>query len=446
MQQSHDFSRNSSVLLKSNMRKLFFFIIFFSSAIGGLWATTQCPLEGTLSTDIKTYLSNLDSILSDIDSVSSWSKCQSFSFNPQNSWLTGDANRTIRALIASVNSAWSFDGFQDSFRFWSDNLLSTGMPQITAKAKKALESARTKITSRFRILSSQCAWEKQFLGGSIDVPYFREKNIETVLSLLLINQIRIEHLFYRATLDDPNGPTQQELIEWLTPWNLETDIRQSYASIAVSQCKSVDGTLENIGERMKKIFSKGINIDTTQSSWKDSWAMLNGSYDTAKMRELERKLLIAEMQRQGMSSAWTRIILNNLDRYNRTGNRFDSKIWPSSFITGLGNIQKITRNLYATFESAIAKSPNTDVLVRNMRNLEYRRNMIQTELNLLYGENLERLTANDALSIDQKTTTDLIALHSTLMNINKVLVTEWIPKAESLCRSELTGYWICSYR
>ena len=44
------------------------------------------------------------------------------------------------------------------------------------------------------------------------------------------------------------------------------------------------------------------------------------------MRALERRLLLAEMQRQGLSNAGTQIILGNLTRYNTTGNRFAENI------------------------------------------------------------------------------------------------------------------------
>ena len=92
------------------------------------------------------------------------------------------------------------------------------------------------------------------------------------------------------------------------------------------------------------------------------------------------------------------------------------------------------------------ESPNTDTLIRNLTALEYRRDDLSWEMNAMYRENIALITSNDILSIDQKTLTDLIALHVKLSNVNKALVTDWIPKAEALCRSQLTGYGVCSYR
>ncbi len=230
------------------------------------------------------------------------------------------------------------------------------------------------------------------------------------------------------------------------PENFETDTRQSYASIAVAECKSTSGVSESIGTRLESIFSRASTIDTTETSWSESWQILNGSYDEAQLQALERQLLTGEMRKQGMSSNGTQIILGNLERYNTTGNRFVSSVGPSSFITGLENIQRIGDTLYEPFQTAIEKSPTTDALVENIKNLEYRRDNIHAELSTMYTENQKYITSNDALSIDQKTITDLIALHVRLMNINTTLVTDWIPKAEALCRSQLVGFGVCSYR
>lgn len=426
------------------MKKILSSLLIFLSLV----STTHgaCSLEsGGISSGMADYLSKLNIVLASLSGLATANTC-SASFSLPKSGITDDADRTIRSIIAATNSVWSFDSFNDSFRYWGDLLSQLDIPKVTEQWRQALESARTKILTTLRNITSRCAKNITIPSGTTGIWAVDWQTLYGALWKILQNHIRIQQLFYKASLDDPLGPRQEDFIIGLVWEDFEKDIRQKYSSTATAECKSQSGTAESIGERLKKIFAKGISIDTKQTSWAESWAILNGSYDAAKMRALERRLLLAEMQRQGMSSAGTQIILGNLNRYNTTGNRFSENVWPTSFVTGLWNIQKITESLYKPFEIAVQESSNTDTLVRNLTALEYRRDDLSWEMNAMYTENLALITSNDILSIDQKTITDLIALHVKLSNVNTALVTDWIPKAESLCRSQLTGYGVCSFR
>ena len=76
------------------------------------------------------YLSNLSTTLSKLSNLASQSACTN-AFTVPRDGITGDAARTIRSVIAATNSVWSFDSFNDSFRYWGDLLSQLDIPKVT---------------------------------------------------------------------------------------------------------------------------------------------------------------------------------------------------------------------------------------------------------------------------------------------------------------------------
>ena len=76
------------------------------------------------------YLSKLNIVLSSLSGLASENSC-SASFSLPKSGVTGDAERTLRSIIAATNSVWSFDSFNDSFRYWGDLLSQLDIPKVT---------------------------------------------------------------------------------------------------------------------------------------------------------------------------------------------------------------------------------------------------------------------------------------------------------------------------
>ncbi len=269
---------------------------------------------------------------------------------------------------------------------------------------KIFNQIENKITKAIDASANRCA-----LSESISQAY---------VSLLRQNQA-LENIFKQAALGTPATPT------WLSTENIivANAINLGYIPPATESCKDLNGTQDPIATIQKAIEFIGAKNESALSDWKKAIAMFQGWWSSISAQEysqVQRKLLQAELSRQGFSPRMAQSILGNFDCV-KLKTQWDDSIGaamrartdcPINIISGLENITLLP------LRKSIDAAKTTDDRVYAVNKLSDRQKIV-TAIETMNVQ-LKVMTISD-IDIKSAIMSNLIDIHLELLSTSEAI-------------------------
>lgn len=161
-----------------------------------------------MSEELAKYLSTTDNLLSRITEESAKTPCNT-NANGENSAMAS-IDRTMSAVVGSMNESIGFSNFYTSGRFYIDIALSTEVPVGITRDHTRLGKEIERIQGVIELVHSQCGEDIVPASNlSEDTMYNTSgKTLGTILKEVLENQVDMMNLYRETVLGDkPDGKT-----------------------------------------------------------------------------------------------------------------------------------------------------------------------------------------------------------------------------------------------
>lgn len=352
---------------------MFFFV---TSAYAG---TADCAIKNGMSPELVTYIKTTEDLLSKIEGEAAKKSC-AVNANGENG-ASASVNKTMSAVIGSMNESIGFSNFYTSGRFYIDIALKTELPAGITRDHERLGKELERIKNTTETVYSRCAEGVVPIANLSDDPAYGTsgKSLGAILKEVLKNQVDMMN-FYRETVlgDKPDEWYEFKLVG--NSKDFVSKLQASYGPAAFNECNAKSAFFESIRSSFDRITKLGEGIGKGMQDWRDASRLLGSNSSDAEYAETEQNVLRNEMSRQGMSSKGSQIIMNNLAIYNSQ----DASEGLSGFISSVGErAQKTVAQFADTFKGMadmIRNAKTTDTYMEATQSLIILKNDINDDI------------------------------------------------------------------
>lgn len=285
---------------------------------------SDCSVSQT-SESIVNYIKDDRKIVSNILSNLEW-----WNDTSTIKWKWSDAYDKIRSkMIRLSNSLFSWNWYESYFKFYVLVPIDQELPyeiirdhKILQNEGKMLEKILEKLMKNNNDWSNiskekLCEWinEKE----DCELKIWKLSNAGNVINELIKNNTNITDLFRSSVIWYTRNNPSTFLID-------SDDLKSKYSNTRLSEYSKNCWVWKKFGDKMDEI----TNWQKVTKDWKIAWedallrlrcswvsaAWVCSSRDSAKYKELEKKLLKNELSRQWLSSNMTKKMLQNLNDFN----------------------------------------------------------------------------------------------------------------------------------
>ncbi|EKE28298.1 MAG: hypothetical protein ACD_3C00082G0010 [uncultured bacterium (gcode 4)] len=394
-------------------------------------AAGSCSLKDGPSEWVKEYITNITTVLSEIQKEASSSSCwESWTWSFDN--FLGNWDKAIQEMTWDVNQILTHDWFLSSWEFNLAPLFWWKIPQQFYRDHDLIEKQTDYINVTQKAVGSKCALDLAPKSTKL-INAAKTYNVDTAtLSTILWWFRKINNKWtalFRCNVvgsiswcesDDENNPFYTDIINW-------------YSIDVLKSCVAEDTSMSELWKKITKIFNWEFwfwKIKDWIKDWQESIKLLSGVtwWGWKDYEKRERELLAKELSRQWLSATQASAILKNLDCMNNSVNVLNECIFK-------GISDWISRLKWVVTQAFI----DVNKQVWEVNDVKYERryyeqfDAITSDIQTQY-KNLEILLSVQNKT-QEKTVANLIQLHQNLIDTNKKLEDTIKPANES-CKKQ----------
>lgn len=420
-------------MIKKIITSIFLFTVF---GINNIYAESSCEVESWPSKEIVNYITDLNSVLSEIQKEISTSNCWeswTWAFDNISAW----SQKMFNSIISDFNSVINFGWYMSSWSFNTSPIFGDEMPQQFYRDHDYINNQINKINNISKIVWKKCAtniapkwskikevWNKYWFDTStIWITLWWLRKFNTNLTV-----------YFRCITSTTSSSCNLENEK------LKSDIEIYYWEEAKKSCIKEKKSFKDIEKKISEITKKPFwfsAISKWIDEWKAAFSLLNWwDYHKTKYEVIEKELLKKELSRQWLSASQADAMLKNLDNCNKSTN------WIAWCIANRINFwirnwdevkKKITQLIFS-------ESKSTNEPTKLLSNIKQNEELIEEIEKMFNNIKINFNTSNNTL---EKNIAWLVDLHNNLVNLNKTLI-ENIKISRELCNCQGSWMWSCN--
>jgi hypothetical protein len=399
----------------------------------------DCSIKNGMSPELLAYIKTTEKLLGRIVDASAKSQC---GLSSSEGGASAMADKTLSAVVGSMNESIGFSNFYTSGRFYVDLAIKTEIPVGITRDHEQLGKEIENIKSIMERVYGRCADSQVVTTNISDDPVYDTsgKTLGQILKNVLQNQVNMMNFYRQTVLGD--STEWQEFILVGNSKKFVSDFESHYGPQAFNACVGKSDFFKDTKDKFDTITSRGFGIEKGMKEWEGAFALMKGNSSNTEYAETESNVLRDELSRQGMSAKASQAIMNNLASYNAQS----PNEGVFGFIASVGDrIVKTIDQIWWAFGgmvSMIKTAKNTDQYVKNTQALV----TVKTEIteDIIADYRLAReLMWPENLSVDE-TFAGLLETHILLQDSNKN-IGSFIKIAQQTCNAQSTGNGNCSY-
>lgn len=273
----------------------------------------DCTIKNGMSEELATYMKTTEKLLSRINDEAAKKTC---STNGENT-ASANINKTMSAVVGSMNESIGFSNFYTSGRFYIDIALKTEIPVGIRRDHEQLGKEIDRINTMISVVYNRCSEGSIPTSNLSDDPVYNTsgKTLGNILTEVLKNQVNMMN-FYRETV---LGDVTDDTYNFILVGDSKTFIskfQKNYGPKAFGKCIQESDFFKDIKKAFERITNLSGSIGKGMTEWENAMRLLNSNSSNPEYAETERNVLRNELSHQGMSTKGSQIIMNNLAKYN----------------------------------------------------------------------------------------------------------------------------------
>lgn len=379
----------------------------------------SCAIESSMSPGLSEYRKTVNTTLNTIEQ-----------FSNKNNACKGNNNGNFSNEKKGIEVLNKIDAQENV----SYNVVQDFQYMVTLAANGESISPVMRDGEIFRQIEVQIqnALKKAVNTCTLDTPLNGGVSIKDTLGQLLQHNRKVEDYYKSVALGNPVPPSDMSPADS----ELYADLAGYYSKEATKACKNQYDFETLQATFMSGVVQAGKKAEKGLTNWKEAIDLFAGrNTSSTKYKELQTRLMTAELARQGVSSSAKDMMLSRLtcvqnktqkdSTVEDTANANFDCLKETKMILGADSLMK-------TLEKSVIRATNIDQYLAKTLAYSKTKDTYQDDMANVWQNITTLLNQPGEEDINTKTMTDLYNLHVQLVNINEIFQKQ-IPLMQKTC-------------